>query len=321
MSLKFWQSKKQSDNTHADQISASQKPVSQDQDDQQAVLSEADEKFLEKLSSEAPYPPTSTDGVESGNEHSAAAAAAVAEKTELPPSPQSSGDAASKSKGRWRGYFPSVPSNFPSMPSKMPSFRRKSVQQSQPQGDQQTPESSEPSAQQNARLNSVLDNLHLSSLNNRMSALSTDSQDLMARFTVILKDMVNGAPTAYNDLEKLLNERNGQLEKMYSGLPPFLKTLIEALPTRVYAMLAPQIASVAASKSQKSDKDDNTDKKKQKSRVPSLRSLVGEKGAVATLLRSIVDFLELRFPAILTGGNMVMSLAVFCKSSFKSPSM
>jgi len=48
-----------------------------------------------------------------------------------------------------------------------------------------------------------------------------------------------------------------------------------------------------------------------RSRIPSLKSLVASQGAVTTMLRSILNFLKLRFPAFVTGTNVLMSLAVF----------
>ena len=45
--------------------------------------------------------------------------------------------------------------------------------------------------------------------------------------------------------------------------------------------------------------------------VPSLRSLVSANGAVPATLRSIIRFLEMRFPFLVGGANVLMSLAVF----------
>lgn len=47
-----------------------------------------------------------------------------------------------------------------------------------------------------------------------------------------------------------------------------------------------------------------------KVRVPSLKDLVTKPGAIAGLLRAIMNFLKLRFPAFL-GMNVLWSLALF----------
>ena len=58
--------------------------------------------------------------------------------------------------------------------------------------------------------------------------------------------------------------------------------------------------------------EDGTEKKKR--RIPGLKSLVGEKSAVATMLRSCVNFLQTRFPFLASTTNVAMSLAVFSES-------
>merc|ERR1711915_359968 len=50
---------------------------------------------------------------------------------------------------------------------------------------------------------------------------------------------------------------------------------------------------------------------KTKRRVPGLKRLVGEQGAVASILRNVVNFLQTRFPFLASTTNVVMSLAVF----------
>jgi len=51
-------------------------------------------------------------------------------------------------------------------------------------------------------------------------------------------------------------------------------------------------------------------KSKSKKGIPSLKSLV-QGDVVVTMLRSILNFLKLRFPALLSGTNILVSLAVF----------
>lgn len=54
-----------------------------------------------------------------------------------------------------------------------------------------------------------------------------------------------------------------------------------------------------------------------KMRVPSLQELVTKPGAVIGLLKAIMNFLKLRFPAFL-GMNVLYSLALFSKSAFRA---
>ncbi|OCK79291.1 hypothetical protein K432DRAFT_275655, partial [Lepidopterella palustris CBS 459.81] len=166
-------------------------------------------------------------------------------------------------------------------------------------------------------LSAILDQLSLSAVNNRVFSFSKESQELLDRFKLVLKDIVNGAPTAYDDLEKLLTHSESQLTKMYGSLPPFLQNLVKSLPGKMTATLAPEILAAASEKPQvhglnvpESNKSGQKRKSK-RSRIPTLKTLISEQGAVATMLRSILNFLKLRFPAFVTGTNVLMSLAVF----------
>ncbi len=145
----------------------------------------------------------------------------------------------------------------------------------------------------------------------------------MEKFTLVVKDIINGVPTAYDDMEKLLTQSEGQLNKMFGDMPPFLQTLVKSLPTRMTSSLGPELLAMAAEKpgvkaQQTSESSDavktESDSKKKKRRIPSLKSMVQDKGAVMGMLRSILSFLKLRFPAFLTGTNVIMSLAMFSMS-------
>lgn len=177
-------------------------------------------------------------------------------------------------------------------------------------------------------LTAILDGLNLSAINNRVIGVSKDSQRLLESFTVILKDIVNGVPTAYDDMERLLTERQAQLDKMYNSLPPFLQSLVQSVPTKMYAFLAPQLVTVVkaagagdmkaksaggALSMSANASSSKTNKPGIKSYIPSLKNLITQKGAAAAMLRSIISFLELRFPMLLAGTNVIMSLAVFCE--------
>jgi hypothetical protein len=154
-------------------------------------------------------------------------------------------------------------------------------------------------------LTSVLDQLNLSAVNNRVFSFSKESQQLMDRFKLVLKDIINGVPTAYDDLENLLTNSEGQLNKLFAGMPPFLQTLVKSLPSKMTTSIAPELLAMASEKpgvqAQSTKEEDGTQKdKKKKTRIPSLRTMVSEKGAVATMLQSILNFLKLRFPAFVT---------------------
>jgi len=135
----------------------------------------------------------------------------------------------------------------------------------------------------------------------------------------VLKDLVNGVPTAYNDLENLLTDSETQLKKMYGNLPPFLQNLVKSLPAKMSAGLVPELLAASSEKpgfdaQQRMGAEASTGQKKKRSKrsqIPSLKSLVSAQGAVATMLRTILNFLKLRFPMFITGTNVLMSLAVF----------
>lgn len=182
----------------------------------------------------------------------------------------------------------------------------------------------------------MLDQLNLSATNNRVFSLSQESAKLMGDFTQILKDIVNGVPTAYDDLETLLTHKEKEIKHLFMNMPPWLQTLVKSLPAKLGTSLAPELMAAASeqpghdAKMMEAKLDPNAKvgslgaqaeaqakkfaKRKTKSKIPTLKSLVSKEGAVAGMLRSILNFLKLRFPAFITGTNVLMSLAVFCKS-------
>ena len=132
---------------------------------------------------------------------------------------------------------------------------------------------------------------------------------------MVLKDLVNGVPTAYGDLESLLTNSEGQLQKSYSHMPSWLQKLVEQLPSKMTKGLGPEMLAAAAEKHGVNAKYANmaahgAEKAGLKVRVPSLKDLVTKPGAIAGLLKAIMNFLKLRFPAFL-GMNVLYSLALF----------
>lgn len=214
----------------------------------------------------------------------------------------------------WASYIPAVPT-----------FSRNT--NAEAAAAAQTPESKE---QDEREVSVLLDRLNLSAINNRVFSFSDQSQKLYAEFTLILKDIVNGAPTAWEDLETLLKENEKHLEQTFKNMPPFVQTLVKSLPSKFATSMGPELMAMAGDKPGNDLKKQmeaantasstigaqniNVDlKKKQKRKVPNIKDLAKQKGTVTSMLTNIVNFLKLRFPAFVTGTNVVMSLAVFSK--------
>jgi hypothetical protein len=163
-------------------------------------------------------------------------------------------------------------------------------------------------------INRVLDDLDLAAVNNRAFSISKESQEIVQKFTVILKDIVNGVPTAYDDLVHLLDDSNGTLSKSYEQLPRFLKKLIKQLPNRMTKYLGPELLAVAteaqAFRTGSSKGGGLSGAAKNIFKMGSLKDLVAKPGAVVSLLKTIMNALKLRWPAFM-GTNVLLSLALF----------
>ncbi|KXT00027.1 hypothetical protein AC578_4846 [Pseudocercospora eumusae] len=173
----------------------------------------------------------------------------------------------------------------------------------------------------------LLDNLNMSTVNNRVFAFSKETEKYYARFAQCLKDTMNGVPTAYDDMDKLMREAGPTLEKQFKSMPPFVRTLVKSLPAKLGASLAPELLAAssekpgadAKAKLEKASKNPaqsgagtSTPKETSKRKVPGMKKLVqGGQGVVATMLRNTVNFLTTRFPFLASTTNVVMSLAVF----------
>ncbi|OJJ44314.1 hypothetical protein ASPZODRAFT_135124 [Penicilliopsis zonata CBS 506.65] len=162
----------------------------------------------------------------------------------------------------------------------------------------------------------ILERLNLASVNNRVFSISDETQELLRKFKLIFKDMVNGVPTAYHDLEMLLSNGNRQLQQTYTQLPTFLQKLIEKLPEKWTETLAPEMLAVASERAARSGINlENVGKaaaaaNKMGIQVPTLEEVVAKPAAITGMLRSIVAFLRARFPAVM-GMNVLWSLALF----------
>lgn len=170
----------------------------------------------------------------------------------------------------------------------------------------------------------ALERLNLAAVNNRVFSLSAETQELLQKFNLIFKDLVNGVPTAYDDLEKLLTNSDRQLQGLYKSLPNFLQKLIETLPNKMTTNFAPEIMAAAAERAtmgtmgtmggmSAANAGRGAGKAAgRKIKIPTLKELIGKPGAAATMLRSIIQFLRARFPAFM-GMNVLWSMAVFGK--------
>ncbi|KAI1616520.1 hypothetical protein EDD36DRAFT_137522 [Exophiala viscosa] len=162
----------------------------------------------------------------------------------------------------------------------------------------------------------VLEKLNLAAVNNRVFSISDETQELLQQFNLVFKDLVNGVPTAYGDLEKLLTNGDRQLQKTFNSLPGFLQQLIERLPETMTKGLAPEIMAAAAERATRSGMNMGTAGKAAAAasrfgfKTPSLKELTGKPTAITATLRSIIGYLRARFPAFM-GANVLWSLAMF----------
>lgn len=162
----------------------------------------------------------------------------------------------------------------------------------------------------------VLERLNLAAVNNRVFSISDDTQELLEKFNLVFKDLINGVPTAYDDLESLLTNGDRQLQKTFNSLPSFLQKLIEKLPETMTKGFAPEMMAAASERATKSGINMNNAGKaaaaasKMGFKTPSLKELVGKPAAITSMLRSIIGYLRARFPAFM-GMNVLWSLALF----------
>lgn len=166
-------------------------------------------------------------------------------------------------------------------------------------------------------LGRVLDRLNLSAKNNKV--VSTDSSELLQKFTQVFKDLVNGVPTAYDDLAKLVEDRDGTLSKGFDKLPSSLQKLVTQLPDKITGSLGPEILAAAASKQGiKSNAQDGVKGVAKSILMPhNLAELVTKPGAIVGMLRAIVEVLKTRWPAFI-GMNVIWSVALTRELSPKS---
>lgn len=168
-----------------------------------------------------------------------------------------------------------------------------------------------------AEVERVLNDLSLaSSTDNKVFSLSKDSAEVVQRFTQVLKDLTNGVPTAYNDLVKLIEDRDTVISKNFDKLPKGLQKLVTQLPDQLSAKLGPEVLAMAAEAQGLAAGTAGVSMKgaaKQFANPKNLHDLVTKPGAVVSLLKGIVNALKARWPAFI-GTNVIWSVAVFRKS-------
>ncbi|KAI1360568.1 hypothetical protein F5Y08DRAFT_331482 [Xylaria arbuscula] len=314
------------------------KPANDDDDDEDdnlsihgtPVLDREDEKFLERLTSGEPPTPSDVNEDETPpplpprvktpviDIDSESDAASTASK-DLPTSKESKEK--EKGKGKQQDASTTGDHNKP----KRFSFRRNNKSKSSSPSNNAEPNDLKPdhlavpstseASKEKTDLARVLDDLDLSAKNNRAFSLSSESADMARRFTQVLKDLVNGVPTAYGDLTALLDDRDGALARTFDKLPTSLKKLVAQLPEKLTSSLAPELLAVAAEAqglSAEEGKNAGGLKGAAKSFLTpaNLHDLVTRPGALVGLLKGIVNALKTRFPAFV-GTNVLWSLAVF----------
>ena len=160
----------------------------------------------------------------------------------------------------------------------------------------------------------MLDQLNLAAVDNRVFSFSAESQKLLEEFKLVLKDIVNGVPTAYDDLVKLLTDSESQLQKIFADLPPWLQTLVKSLPAKMTSFMGPEaLAATAAEKPDVGMQSSASDTKAKKGRLPSLKKMISQRGSIAATLQTILQFLKFRFPSFMLGTNVLLSLSIFCE--------
>ncbi|KAI0850518.1 hypothetical protein F5Y00DRAFT_32323 [Daldinia vernicosa] len=205
------------------------------------------------------------------------------------------------------------------------SLKRKPTQHLSVPPSSSTPTSTSPSPserevnKEETDIARVLEDLNLAaSTDNKAFSLSRESAETLRRFTQVLKDLVNGVPTAYADLVGLIEDRDGVLAKSYDKLPSSLKKLVAQLPEKLTSSLAPELLAVAAEAQGLKGAEamgvaEVVGKKaavKKLLGTSNLLELVTKPGAVVGLLKGIVNVLKTRWPAFV-GTNVLWSVAVF----------
>lgn len=194
--------------------------------------------------------------------------------------------------------------------NKKPADNLNSSDALKPDAENVTPKEAE---REEKDLTRVLDRLSLSAKNNKVVAEPKDSSDLLQKFTQVFKDLVNGVPTAYDDLTKLIEDRDGSINKLFDKLPQSLKKLVTQLPDKLTTTLAPELLAAAAeSQGIKVVEGGMKGAAKRMLMQQNLTDLVKKPGVIVSMLKAIVEVLKSRWPAFI-GMNVIWSVALSCE--------
>lgn len=300
----------------------------------QEVLPQNDEKYLEGLvdspdAQEVPLQASSADSVKTSASGSPTGAGA---QTPSDATPATSETGTAPKKQTWKDTvssyatetydkarqvkMPDVKMPDVKMPDvQMPSFLQKKDKEGESKNKQKDKKGKGKSTEdeeylanltdEERELHEALDRLNLAAQDGKAFSLSAETRSILQRFTQILKDMVNGVPTAYDDLIELFETKQKHIENMFETTPSFLKKLAKQLPSALGltekalaggegagagAGLAAQAATLG---------------------IPTLKQLVTKPNAVANALKTVVNAIKLRFPGIALGTNVILSMALF----------
>jgi hypothetical protein len=297
------------------------------------VLSEEDEQFLDRITSqENPPPLPSRDGLTNQGRDAQIALMDGAQNVPLPETPgevteepnltqdaeqQKADTTTTKSKTTWN-WLRRDSRDGRTEKREATASGLDDIAANLKKADEEQTEEEKEAKREEEDMMIVLERMNLAAVNNRVFSISDETQELLRQFNLVFKDLVNGVPTAYDDLEKLLTNGDRQLQKTFNTLPSFLQKLIEKLPETMTKGLAPEMMAAAAERASKSGINlGNAGKaaaaaSKMGIKTPSLHELVGKPAAVTSMLRSIVTYLRARFPAFM-GMNVLWSMAMFGK--------
>lgn len=141
--------------------------------------------------------------------------------------------------------------------------------------------------------------------------LSAESTELVRKFVLVLKDLVNGVPTAADDLKHLLDDRDGTLQRGYEKMPSSMRKLVAQMPNKLTSTLAPELLAVAAESQgvKLAVKDEGGVDAKSAAKAMFL-PLVTKPTSIVKMLKAIMNALKLRWPAFI-GTSAIWSVALF----------
>lgn len=155
----------------------------------------------------------------------------------------------------------------------------------------------------------MLERLNLAASDNQVFSISNETNELLRKFKQVLKDLMNGVPTAYNDLESLLRNSDGQIQEIFSHLPSSVRKVIEKMPDKMTQKFAPEMLALASERAGRYNISLDGPATASKLVDFDFKKFVSKPAALAGMLRSVVSFLRTRFPMVL-GANVLWSLAL-----------